>query len=305
MHPAALVNHILDYDSLFGPNVAGTAGLIRLALTDRQKGIDFVSSAAVEHFVEVRERFDEESPLIRLATLSRSYANGYGASKWAAELLLNEASERFGLPVNVFRGDMILPHRTMHEQINVDDVFARLLFSVIATGLAPVSFYTRESDGSKARAHYDGLPVDFVAGAVAGIGAWPHTGICTYNVTNHADDGLSLDVFVDWIEDVGYAVERVNDYEEWLRRFEVKLRALPEDKRQVSALHVFESLRRPMDAGRRAPGSGHFDEALRKLEIGPDTPRLNNSYIIKCLDDLGRLGLITRPDSLRESAAAS
>ncbi len=34
VHPAALVNHVLPYDQLFGPNVVGTAELIRLAITD-------------------------------------------------------------------------------------------------------------------------------------------------------------------------------------------------------------------------------------------------------------------------------
>jgi fatty acid CoA ligase FadD9 len=35
--PAALVNHVLPYSELFGPNVVGTAELIRLALTSRIK----------------------------------------------------------------------------------------------------------------------------------------------------------------------------------------------------------------------------------------------------------------------------
>ena len=33
--PAALVNHVLPYSELFGPNVVGTAELIRIALTTR------------------------------------------------------------------------------------------------------------------------------------------------------------------------------------------------------------------------------------------------------------------------------
>ena len=37
-----------------------------------------------------------------------SYANGYGNSKWAGEVLLREAHDLSGLPVAVFRCDMIL-----------------------------------------------------------------------------------------------------------------------------------------------------------------------------------------------------
>ncbi|HOA26165.1 MAG TPA: SDR family oxidoreductase, partial [Arachnia sp.] len=35
--PAALVNHVLPYSELFGPNALGTAELIRIALTTRIK----------------------------------------------------------------------------------------------------------------------------------------------------------------------------------------------------------------------------------------------------------------------------
>ena len=100
-------------------------------------------------------------------------AIGYADSKWAAEQLLHSAHRRFGLPVNVFRGDMMLAHRRYQQQINVPDIFTRLLYSVIMTGLAPASFYRLEPDGSRPRAHYDGLPVDFIAAAIVGIGPSP------------------------------------------------------------------------------------------------------------------------------------
>ena len=295
VHPAALVNHLLDYEFLFGPNVAGTAALIGFALSERKKAIDFVSSAAVWSFLDRRERDNEESPLLERVTLSQGYASGYGASKWAAEHLLHTASRRFGLAVNVFRGDMMLPHRSFHGQINVSDVFTRLIYSVIVTGLAPFSFYVLEPDGSRPHAHYDGLPVDFVAAFIAGMGAQPHEGIRTFNVTNHADDGLSLDVFVDWIEAADYPLEHVGDYEEWLTRFEAKLQALPEDKRHMTSLDVLESLRQPVVAQHPAAGSPHFDEALQTLDIGPETPQLTHDYINKFLDDMFDLGLIPIP----------
>jgi fatty acid CoA ligase FadD9 len=199
----------------------------------------------------------------------------------------------------------MLPHRLFREQINADDTFIRLLYSVVMTGLAPFSFYVLDPDMSRSRAHYDGLPVDFVAAAIAGIGAEPHEGVRIYNVINHADDGVSLDVFVDWIEAAGYPVERVCDYDCWMARFEAKLRALPEHKRQSSSLHVLESLRQPKLAGRAEAGSRYFDHALRTLEIGPETPHLTQAYIEKCLDDMRRLGLIPLPDRGQVAAESS
>ncbi|HYZ54361.1 MAG TPA: carboxylic acid reductase, partial [Streptosporangiaceae bacterium] len=47
VHPAALVNHVLPYDQLFAPNVAGTAELIRMAITSRIKPVTYLSTVAV------------------------------------------------------------------------------------------------------------------------------------------------------------------------------------------------------------------------------------------------------------------
>jgi fatty acid CoA ligase FadD9 len=306
VHAAALVNHVLGYEYLFGTNVAGTAALIGLALTEQQKAFDFVSSAAISGLLDRTERNDEDSPLMERVTLSQSYANGYRTSKWAAEHLLRAAGRRFALPVNVFRSDVMLPHRRFHEQINVDDIFTRLLYSMIVTGIAPASFYTPAPDGSRAKAHYDGLPVDFIAAAIAGISAKPHEGVRTFNVLNHhTDDGVSLNVIVDWIEAAGYPVTRVADYDEWFARFEADLRTLPERKRQLSSLALLESLRHPSTLGKPMAASRRFDDALQTLKIGPETPHLTRDYIDKCLDDMCRLGLIRMPNRNEPRAITS
>ena len=40
-----------------------------------------------------------------------------------------------------------------------------IVYSLLVTGLAPRSFYETGPSGQRARSHYDGLPVDFVAEA--------------------------------------------------------------------------------------------------------------------------------------------
>jgi len=303
VHPAALVNHVLSYENLFGPNVVGTAELVRLALTKRQKGIDFISSVATTHLLERDAGNDEDTPLRPKITLSNRYASGYGASKWAGEQLLHSAHRRFGLPVNVFRGDMMLANRRYHKQINLPDVFTRLLYSVVTTGIAPKSFYQLAPDGNRQSAHYDGLPVDFIAAAVVSIGAEPHRGIRTFHVLNHhVDDGMSLDQFVDWIEEAGYPVKRIPSHGEWLRQFEARLRALPDEKRQRSSINVLSSLSHPYPAHERMFGSKHFQEAVRKLPVGPEVPHLDQAFILKCLDDMRRLGLIPPPAEMTVAA---
>ena len=147
VHPAALVNHVLPYSQLFGPNVVGTAEVIRLALTSRLKPVAYVSTVSVAMTVDP-DRFEEDGDIRTISAerpIDDSYANGYGNSKWAGEVLLREAHDLCGLPVSVFRSGMILAHRSYAGQLNVPDMFTRLIFSVLATGLAPTSFYERDA----------------------------------------------------------------------------------------------------------------------------------------------------------------
>ncbi|QTI70985.1 thioester reductase domain-containing protein [Gordonia polyisoprenivorans] len=291
VHPGALVNHVLEYEYLFGPNVMGTAELIALAVTGRLKRFDFVSSMAVIPFLERGATIDESTPLGAEVTIKDYYSAHYGASKWAAESVLLSAHERFGLPVTVFRGDMMLPHRTFRGQVNVPDVFVRLLQSLVLTGLAPASFY----EPAGARAHYDGLPVDFIAAATAAVAIESGDGFHTYHVTNPHNDGISLDTMVDWIEAAGYRIERVEGYEEWVRRFETALQALPDEQRQRSSLGVLDSLRRPDRAGVMPVDSTRFVEAVRRSASESDVPHLTARFIAKWLDDLAGLDLIPAP----------
>src|ERR1700753_3157847 len=196
VHPAAHVNHLLPYSQLFGPNVVGTAEMIRLAITTKLKAIHYISTmgvtAVADHIV------NEESDIRRAiprCTVADSYANGYGISKWAGEVLMREAHDLCALPAAVFRPGMILADSRYAGQLNAPDIFTRLLFSLVATGVAPPALFRAH----RGRAHYEGLPVDFLADAIAATGPRHGTGVDTSNTTNPHDDGVSLDTFVDWI----------------------------------------------------------------------------------------------------------
>ncbi len=296
VHSAALVNHMLPYAQLFGPNVVGTAEIIRLALTTTRKPVSYLSTVAV---AVQGESFAEDGDVRTMSPVRRlddSYANGYGNSKWAGEVLLREAAERFGLPVAVFRSDMILAHSHFRGQLNVPDVFTRLVLSVLITGLAPKSFYRTDSHGQRQRGHYDGLPADFVATAITELGAAATSGYRTYDVLNPHDDGISLDVFVDWLIEAGHHIDRIDDYDEWFARFDTALRALPEPQRKNSLLPLLDAYRRP---GRPLPGSAlpadRFRAAVRAARIGPasDIPHLSPGLIAKYVRDLTQLGFLT------------
>ncbi len=297
VHPAALVNHVLPYRQLFGPNVVGTAEIIRLALSSRLKPVNYLSTVSVAMTVDP-DVFTEDGDIREISALrpiEDSYANGYGNSKWAGEVLLREAHDLCGLPVSVFRSGMILADRRYAGQLNVPDMFTRLIYSLLVTGLAPGSFYQRSPQGERSRAHYDGLPVDFVAQSITTLGAGTHRGFRSYDVMNPHDDGVSLDVFVDWLIESGHRIDRVDDYGQWLIRFETALRALPVEQRQHSVLPLISAYNRPDTPalGSLAP-AGAFRAAVQANAIGADgdIPHLSRPLIDKYVTDLRGLGLL-------------
>ncbi|MGX1808051.1 carboxylic acid reductase [Nocardia sp. NPDC055321] len=294
VHSAALVNHVLPYDQLFGPNVLGTAEIVRLALTTRLTPVTYLSTVAVGAGVDPA-RFTEDADIREISAvraLDDGYANGYGNSKWAGEVLLRAAHDLCGLPVAVFRSDMILAHSTYPGQLNLPDMFTRLLLSILATGIAPKSFYRTDTGG--VRPHYAGLPADFTAAAVTALGPRPESGFATYDVLNPHDDGIALDEFVTWLIESGERVERIDDYREWLTRFEAALRALPDRLRRHSVLpllHAYRHQAPPVDLTGTAV---RFRTAVRAAHLTPDAdiPHLTPALIVKYAADLRAVGLL-------------
>ncbi|MHA3024616.1 carboxylic acid reductase [Mycobacterium sp. BMJ-28] len=295
--PAALVNHVLPYSELFGPNALGTAELIRIALTTKIKPFIYVSTIGVGDQIEPGKFVEDADVRVMSAVraINDNYANGYGTSKWAGEVLLREAHDLAGLPVSVFRCDMILADTTYAGQLNLPDMFTRMMFSLVATGIAPESFYALDADGGRRQSHYDGLPVEFIAEAISTLGAHVQSGFETYHVMNPYDDGISMDTFVDWLIDAGYKIERVGDYPNWLARFESTLRGLPDKQRQASLLPLLHNYQHPETPvnGSIAP-TEVFRAAVQEAKIGPDKdiPHVTAPVIEKYITDLQLLGLL-------------
>ncbi|MEO6793423.1 MAG: carboxylic acid reductase [Mycobacterium sp.] len=299
--PAALVNHVLPYSELFGPNAVGTAELIRVAITGKIKPFTYFSTIGVGDQIPPG-KFTEDADVREMSpvrAINDGYANGYGNSKWAGEVLLREANSRFGLPVAVFRCDMILADTSYTGQLNLPDMFTRMMFSLVAAGVAPDSFYELDADGKRQRAHYDGLPVEFIAEAsttlAAGCAGAGVGGFATYHVMNPYDDGLGMDEFVDWLIEAGYPIRRIADYSDWLQRFETTLRALPERQRQASLLPLLHNYQKPQPpiCGSMAP-TDRFRAAVQEAKVGAesDIPHVTPAVIVKYVTDLQLLGLL-------------
>ncbi len=295
VHPAAMVNHALPYREMFSPNVGGTAEVIRVATTHHLKPVDYLSTVAVAAGVEALT----EDGDIRLESPHRSlggdYANGYATSKWAGEVLLRNTFDAVGLPVTVFRSTMVLAHPRWRGQVNVPDVFTRTLASVAASSLAPRTFYAA-SAGERPRAHYDGLPVDFTAAAIAELGLRGRRDHRTYHVVNPHRDGISWDVVIDWLEDAGVCVERIDDHDEWYRRFHDALTALPEPMRSQSVLPLIHAYRDPTPPLDGSPIPAERFRAAVRESLAPrwsDIPHLGPDLVAKYVRDLDALGIVS------------
>ncbi|MED5816290.1 carboxylic acid reductase [Mycolicibacterium sp. 050232] len=293
VHAGALVNHLLPYPELFGPNVVGTAGLIRLAITGKSKRFAFVSTAAAGTTDDGRALPEDADVRVGCPARTRTAApaNGYVISKWAGEVLLREAHDSHGLSVQVFRPGMILAHSRFSDHLNIGDVFTRLLLSLAATGIAPRSFY-REPAG---RPHYDGLPVDFVAAAIAALAAGPEPagGFATYNVVNDHDDAISLDVVVDWLNAAGHPITRIDSHRAWAARFETAMRALPTRQRRHCLLPLMAAFAQPAEAvaGSAFPAR-RFRDGLEAMDAPFPVPHLTPDVVH------GYLGALRRRDLL-------
>ncbi|MCP2625256.1 amino acid adenylation domain-containing protein [Mycolicibacterium smegmatis] len=313
---AGFVNGILPYREFFGPNVAGTAEVIRFALTTKLKSYAYVSTADVRQQIDPAA-FTEDADIRVISPIRQmnaGYASGYGNSKWAGEVLLREAHDLCGLPVRVFRCDMILTDTTYAGQLNLPDNFTRMVLSVVSTGLAPASFYQLDNTGERQRAHYDALPVGFVAEAITTLSVGAVDGFETYHVMNPHDDGIGADQYVDWLVEAGYPIQRIDDFAEWLQRFETALRSLPERQRQHSVLQILTArhdLAQSADLQAPEPTLGsygptdRFRAAVREHRIGgeDDIPHVTPQIIIKYVADLQRLGLLdAHPTSAPRSA---
>jgi fatty acid CoA ligase FadD9 len=111
---------------------------------------------------------------------------------------------------------------------------------------------------------------------------------------------VSLDSFVDWLQEAGYQIEREPHYVRWLQQFEARLRALPDEKRQRSVLAVLHGYGMPL-AGSHGIDNSVFVNAVSKLPVR-QVPHIDRALIDKYLHDFQLLGFIHEPQDNAVSA---
>lgn len=288
-HAGALVNHRLGYRHLFGPNVTGTSEVLRLALCTRKKPVTFISTIGVNDLVDAQAQPHEQAELQPELHLSDAYAAGYIASKWGAEQLLASAHRLADLPVRIFRCDLVLPGQHYSGQINSNDFLSRLLCSILATGLAPDSFYDGPCREDASVSCFAGVPVDALADVIVGAAFSQHDGIIVYNACNYSQGGISLDTFVQWIASAGYSIRKTASYADWLAQIAARLDSLPLKHKQQSIAGMLDAFSKPFSAEPDQPDCQNFKQLVRQLQNGNDLPRITQACFHDYLRSLERL----------------
>lgn len=302
LHNGALVNHALTYPQLFEPNVLGTVELIRLCLRRRKKALTFVSTVGVpagaDHTVTETET---GSMLWQQRPIDQGYASGYGTSKWAAEVLLEQLAEVHGIPVNVVRSGMIMAHTRLRGQVNTTDFVTRLLTGLIHTGVRPPSFY-----GQDGRHHFDGIPVDVVAASISAIARKERRGHQLFHAINTHDDAFSLDSFADAIASAGYPIHPADSYEAWYKQFSAGLKQLERSVRDTTPYPILFQWQAPADSPGDTPMTNvRFRERVRRLTSYGDIPQLDEAFMHTTLRHMVARGLVPEAPSARKGAERS
>jgi fatty acid CoA ligase FadD9 len=290
VHAGALVNHALPYESLYESNVLGTATIMRFALARKLKHVHFVSSAVVGES-------DRQSAVLETEDAARLWperdpvagrAAGYATTKWLCEVLLDQLHERTKIPLQVFRCGMVLASSTV-VGVNRDDYFTRLLSSIVKTGCAPQSFYPTDRKNRS----FTGLPVDFIARALAAMALAPLPGRTVFHVLNSPGAGAaSLDDYTNSIASAGYSLQRFANYDLWFTQFRNRLLALDERERRSSALPLIETW---VSQDIRFADFDSRNFLARMRSLGIELPAVDEAYIHRFLAGMATLGLIPPP----------
>ncbi|KAF2833447.1 acetyl-CoA synthetase-like protein [Ophiobolus disseminans] len=127
IHAAALVDHIRPYSSLRAINVLPTKKVVQMAAR-RKVPTHYISSAGVSRFVG-----HPVFPEMAIASYpSAGDADGYTASKWAREAVLENAHTKLQVPVMIHR-----PATLVGEGTSTSNVMANLLYYGQALSAVP------------------------------------------------------------------------------------------------------------------------------------------------------------------------
>ncbi|MDX2604376.1 amino acid adenylation domain-containing protein [Streptomyces caniscabiei] len=271
VHSGAHVHHLSPYERLKPANVEGTRTLLRLAAEGRPKAFHHLSTLGVFGPGQAPRLVSEDSPIDGEQHL---YGDGYAASKWVADRLVERAFER-GATGAIHRLGRIWAH-TATGAVSTDDMFSRLLTSCAALGCHPTGPDLEEAL----------LPVDVLARAVVGL-ILAGTGTARVHHLHHPRT-VGAAAFLSGYDRMRGTVSEAVPLTEWLHR----LRRASEQGRELPILpylaYLEEHARRAPDL-RRPTLAFENDRTLRRLrDLAVDIPDVDEAAISRYWDFVDR-----------------
>lgn len=163
-HNGALVNYLLDYESMRTANVDGTTEVIRLASSSRIKILNYISTTFIFGW-STKDVLYESDRNVDMELLDF----GYSQSKWVSEQVVHQAMDK-GLPVRIFRPALISPS-IKGDGYNFD-IAVRLLAFMVKYGI-----------GTTAKNQVSFSPADSAANNIVAISGIEDSLNKTFHVT--------------------------------------------------------------------------------------------------------------------------
>ncbi|MBD81109.1 MAG: hypothetical protein CL840_19480 [Crocinitomicaceae bacterium] len=163
-HNGASVNYLKDYHTLRGANVLGTKEVIELALCNRAKTVNHISTTFIFGWSIKDTLFETDS------NKDMKFLDfGYSQSKWASDQMVLKAMEN-GLEARVFRPALISP--SAHGEGYNFDISIRLLAFMVKHGI-----------GTTAKNQVSFTPADIAANNIVAIAGIESSVNQTFHVT--------------------------------------------------------------------------------------------------------------------------
>ncbi|KAH3843031.1 hypothetical protein DPMN_116538, partial [Dreissena polymorpha] len=218
IHAAASVNLVYPYNALEGPNVNGTANVIKFACSGKVKPIHYISTDAV--FPGGLTGCSEGDDALGHAD---ELTDGYSQSKWVAEQLIRRAAQR-GIPATIYRlGNMSGDREAAFW--NPQDFTLLMLQACVKVSASPDVVWGMEM-----------TPVDFAAQFI--VSMTKNASLCigkTFHIVN--DKPIQSKLVFEWMRAHGFALQFVK-FDAWK---EMVLQALGPDTVDSSVRRMVES----------------------------------------------------------------
>lgn len=197
IHAAATVNLVYPYAALRNANVGGTREILRLA-SKSGATLHHISTNGV--LVPSLEGWSEDA-MVELEDVPEKLLDGYGQTKWVAEMLVCEASRR-GMPVKIYRPGTISGH-SVTGSTNTYDLLNALIVESLQLGCAPsIDQWFAEM-----------TPADHVTEAIITLADHTDTDQLVYHLGD--SNPVSAGGLFDSLEELGYPTSRV-PWDDWV-----------------------------------------------------------------------------------------